>query len=93
MWNGPHGIVNVAVKRLAAGAVKANRVKLLQEAAIMGQFLHPNVIQLFGVVAREDTVRDCATQCVQRAVLVTISVNNGTSSMAGDDCDGIGDER
>ena len=64
MWNGPHGIVNVAVKRLAAGAVKANRVKLLQEAAIMGQFLHPNVIQLFGVVAREDTVRGlCYTTC------------------------------
>ena len=57
MWNGPNGIVNVAVKRLAAGAAKANRVKLLQEAAIMGQFLHPNVIQLFGIVVRQDTVR------------------------------------
>lgn len=58
MWSGPNGIINVAVKRLAAGAAKANRLKFLQEAAIMGQFLHPNVIQLFGVVVREDMVRD-----------------------------------
>ena len=26
------------------------RVKLLQEAAVMGQFLHPRVVRLFGVV-------------------------------------------
>ena len=58
VWNGPNGIINVAVKRLAAGAAKANRLKFLQEAAIMGQFLHPNVIQLFGVVVKEDTVGD-----------------------------------
>lgn len=56
MWSGPNGIINVAVKRLAAGAAKENRLKFLQEAAIMGQFLHPNVIQLFGVVVREDMV-------------------------------------
>lgn len=58
MWSGAKGIIDVAVKRLATGAPKDNRVKLLQEAAIMGQFLHPNVIQLLGVVVEDNSVRN-----------------------------------
>ena len=58
VWSGAKGIIDVAVKRLATGAPKENRVKLLQEAAIMGQFFHPNVIQLLGVVVEDNSVRD-----------------------------------
>ncbi len=29
---------------------KEDKVKFLQEAAIMGQFRHPNVVKLYGVV-------------------------------------------
>ena len=32
-------------------------MKFLQEAAIMGQFRHPNVVKLFGVIADEEPVR------------------------------------
>ena len=43
------GVKMVAVKSLKAGADYSERVKLLKEAAIMGQFRHPNVVQFFGV--------------------------------------------
>ena len=42
--------MEVAVKTLQPLASENDKVKFLQEAAIMGQFLHPNVVKLFGVV-------------------------------------------
>lgn len=41
---------DVAVKMLKPNARDEDRVKFLQEAAIMGQFRHPNVVSLMGVV-------------------------------------------
>ena len=46
----------VAVKVLKSGATEMNRVKFLQEAAIMGQFYHPNIVRLHGVVTVGDPV-------------------------------------
>ena len=51
------GKLDVAVKVLKGGVAIKNRIKLLQEAAIIGQFSHPNVIKLHGVVTGEQ-VRD-----------------------------------
>ncbi|XP_065899833.1 uncharacterized protein [Dysidea avara] len=49
-----HGLLNgnveVALKTLNAGVNEKERVRFLQEAAIMCQFDHENVIKLFGVV-------------------------------------------
>ena len=42
--------MEVAVKTLNAGTMEDEKVKFLQEAAINGQFKHPNVVQLLGVV-------------------------------------------
>jgi len=42
--------MEVAVKMLKSGSDETDEVKFLQEAAIMGQFKHPNVIKLLGVV-------------------------------------------
>ena len=39
----------VAVKILEDGANEEDRIKFLQEAAIMGQFNHPNIIRILGV--------------------------------------------
>ena len=39
----------VAVKSLADGSTEEKRIQFLQEAAIMGQFKHPNVITLLCV--------------------------------------------
>ena len=46
----------VAVKTLNKGVGEADKVKFLQEAAIMGQFRHPNVVKLYGVVTEEEPV-------------------------------------
>ena len=43
----------VAVKTMEEG----DRVKFLQEAAIMGQFRHPNIIKILGVVIDQQHVR------------------------------------
>ena len=58
-WKSPKGVIGVAVKTLLAKDKNVSRVKLLQEAAIMGQFVHPNVIKLLGVVTKKDSVRQC----------------------------------
>ena len=48
----------VAVKTMEDGANEGDRVKFLQEAAIMGQFDHPNIIKLIGVL-NADTEKVC----------------------------------
>ena len=50
VWQSPSGAVEVAIKTLKSSALQEDRVKFLQEGAIMGQFRHPNVVQLHGVV-------------------------------------------
>ena len=43
--------MDVAVKMLKSAATEGDRVSFLQEAAIMGQFRHPNnIVTLMGVV-------------------------------------------
>ena len=44
--------VDVALKSLNNKSSEEEKVKFLQEAAIMGQFRHPNVISLHGVMSR-----------------------------------------
>ena len=51
------GEVEVAVKTLKEGSDKEDRVKFLQEAAIMGQFKHPNVVTMYGVITDGEPVR------------------------------------
>ena len=50
VWTSPKGPVEVAVKTLQGEASEKDKVKFLQEAAIMGQFHHPNVIELHGII-------------------------------------------
>ena len=52
-------IIDTAVKQLRANASEDMRLKLLQEAAIMGQFNHRNVVKLYGVVTDGPAVRSC----------------------------------
>ena len=55
MWLGPDHI-EVAVKVLKDESEKA---KLLKEAAIMGQFAHPNIVQLYGLTTISEPVSVC----------------------------------
>jgi len=58
IWNDSNGMIfEVALKSVKRGASMGERVKLLQEAAIMAQFRHPNVLQSYGVVAQPDLVK------------------------------------
>ena len=58
----PYGCVNVAVKLVKNGAPQEERVKLLQEAAIMGQFRHKHIACLVGMVTVGELVSyNCAT--------------------------------
>ena len=46
----PHKEVEVTIKTLNTGASAKDRLRFIQEAAIMCQFDHENVIKLHGVV-------------------------------------------
>ena len=57
VWHSSGGKkVDVAVKTLNEGSGEQDRVKFLQEAAIMGQFKHPNVVTMYGVVTEGEPV-------------------------------------
>ena len=58
LWTCGKESMQVAVKALNKGASEGEKVKFLQEAAIMGQFFHPNIIKLHGVVTMENPVSD-----------------------------------
>ena len=47
---GSDQVMEVAIKTMEEGANEEDRVKFLQEAAIMGQFNHPNIIRLLGII-------------------------------------------
>ena len=50
------GEVQVAVKTLNEGSTKNDKIKFLQEAAIMAQFKHPNVVEMYGVITEGEPV-------------------------------------
>ena len=47
---------DVAVKVVKKGAPQEERLKLLQEAAILGQFRHNHILHLVGVVTTDEPV-------------------------------------
>lgn len=55
-WRNGIRNIPVAIKLLKAGASGTDKVRFLQEAAIMGQFRHPNVVTLYGVVSKTEPV-------------------------------------
>ena len=48
--------IQVALKTLNNSATDDGQLKFLQEAAIMAQFRHPNVILLYGIVCKSEPV-------------------------------------
>ena len=65
MWSVGGEEREVAVKTLADGSTEEKRIQFLQEAAIMSQFKHPNVITLYGVLMEKEPVY---LLCVWRVV-------------------------
>lgn len=58
MWKNSTKSIKVAVKCLKEGVSSSEKVKFLQEAAIMAQFRHPNVVTMYGVVSNGENVRE-----------------------------------
>ena len=56
VWRCGQEKVPVAVKTLKEGSTEEDRMKFLQEAAIMGQFKHSNVVRMYGVVKEGEPV-------------------------------------
>ena len=57
IWREETGyILEVAIKSLKPNSEERDKVKFLQEAAIMAQFRHPNVVTLYGVVSSRGRV-------------------------------------
>ena len=56
MWTVSGATLELAIKTLKPTAPEEDKVKFLQESAIMGQFTHPNVVKLYGVVTVGDPV-------------------------------------
>lgn len=48
--------LDVALKTLSNIRKTKDKIKLLQEAIIMGQFSHPNIVQLYGIVSYGEPV-------------------------------------
>ena len=55
-WSVSGTTKEIAIKTLKTGSKEEEKVKFLQEAAIMGQFYHHNVVRLYGVVTVGDPV-------------------------------------
>ena len=56
-------IFRVAIKTLKPGSSDKARADFLTEASIMGQFEHPNVIFLQGVVTKVRTIDKLVNSC------------------------------
>ena len=59
LWSISGTTKDMAVKTLKPGSSENDRVRFLQEAAIMGQFNHPYVVKLYGVITVGDPVSVC----------------------------------
>lgn len=55
-WKQSDNSTEVAIKTLNPKSTEDDKVRFLQEAAIMGQFIHPNVVMLYGVVTMGEPV-------------------------------------
>ena len=58
LWSISGATKELAIKTLRAELPEEEKVRFLQEAAIMGQFSHPNVVKLYGVVTVGDPVSE-----------------------------------
>ena len=58
--------MEVAVKTMEEGAGEEERVKFLQEAAIMGQFRnHPNIVRILGIILDAPVSNNTSGGCLE----------------------------
>ena len=64
VWRKNGEDINVAVKMQNDKAKEKEKVTFLQEAATMGQFNHPNIVKMFGIVPEEGKSDSCVSTYV-----------------------------
>ena len=74
IWTCTKDNVEVAVKTLKKGSSEDDRVKFLQEAAIMGQFRHPNVVAMYGVVTDGEPVSCMEIECCHYMLYLSFQI-------------------
>ena len=52
IWEAKSGNIPVAMKTLREKCSAKDKVRFLQEAVIMAQFRHPNVVIMYGMVTK-----------------------------------------
>ena len=63
VWETPYGPEEVAIKVLKTGTSEEDKVKFLQEAAVMAQFRHPHIVRLLGAVTVDEPVGMWLSSC------------------------------
>ena len=64
----------MALKTVKQEASEGERIKFLQEAAIMGQFRHPNVIEIRGVVTMDEPVSMLCDRLICNIIIITLQL-------------------
>ena len=73
LWSISGATKAMAIKTLKPGSSEGDQIRFLQEAAIMGQFNHPFVLKLYGVVTVGDPV-SLPFNCMPIAVDVVANI-------------------
>jgi serine/threonine protein kinase len=59
VWNSQGKELEVALKKIKSHLQREDRVKFFQEAHIMAQFDHPNIVNLLGVTGVDTSFKEC----------------------------------
>ena len=91
-WHTEQGDLDIAVKMLNSQSTEKDRVRFLREAAIVGQFKHPNIVRLHGVVTVGEPVSPVwSARLINICIKLGCKVEIGHSSfLAGYDSARIG---
>ena len=73
-WTDDDTSKEVAVKTLNKQAVEKDKIKFFQEAALMAQFIHDNIIRMYGMVTTDPAmiVLEYAKKGDLRAYLISL---------------------
>ena len=75
IWRGSEGSIEVAVKVMNMSASQRDdKIRFLQEAVVMAQFKHSNVIQLYGIVTEQNPV--CSIRACTKDLIITWYLSN-----------------
>lgn len=90
-WTIPEGGTRtVAIKLLNPDLPRKDRIRFLQEAVILGQFRHPNIVNLFGVVKDGEPVSvlsvNKATTCMALVLSRLVGMHNITTCLLHQQC-------